>query len=157
MFLYQNKRIGGLAYPDGYLTIGEVTYPINWWNNAAQRTLHGVTLAADIPQPDPHLYNSTENDNGAWNSSPRDPGVIAAEDAAAALRLADEVDKAAVRIDAAVRYLMTHTPVEIKTYVETAVPTPTTLATCITSITAMRGLLTKLAQAVSVGLKNDLR
>ena len=93
-------------------------------------------------------------------------GAIAAADPKSAEQLAAEaqasIDAAALaeaKTDAALRYLVTHTPTEITTYVRNQVNADavTSLATAQTSIKAIETLLTKLAVAVAEAVKRQLR
>jgi len=68
--IYSQRVIGGVQYPPGWFTV------------PANRLSIGVTEVADIPRPDPALFDSTENPDGTWNSAPRNPVVMAAELAA---------------------------------------------------------------------------
>ena len=57
----------------GDLTIGDVVYPINWWNDPAQRTLHGVLFEPDPPPPPPTQAEldalTAQNINSLWQSA----------------------------------------------------------------------------------------
>jgi hypothetical protein len=57
-------------------TIGETQYPAGWFLDPAEREKIGVIEVADIPQPDSALYDSTENPDGTWTSTPREPLTV---------------------------------------------------------------------------------
>lgn len=72
---------------------------------------------------------------------------LAAEQAAQALAAADAADLATAKADSVVRYIVTRTPAEINTYVQTNV----------TNLATAKDLIAKLAVAVSVLAKDKLR
>lgn len=153
MFLFEGKRIGGPAYPDGKVlftnviadgvNIGDVVRTIDWWIDPAHRVQHGVIEAADIPRPDPHLYDSTENPDGTWTSVPRDPSVIAAEDAAAAQAVQDLADAQAAKGYAKLRALATMTPAQIQTWCDNNITTTAAERDAIKTLAVAVGVLAR--------------
>jgi len=74
--------LNGLKFdPYPQRTIGDTQYPRGWFLDPLERAKIGVVEVADIPRPDPRMFDSTENPDGSWTSTPRDPAIIAAEDA----------------------------------------------------------------------------
>ena len=116
----------------GDIEINKQIYPLQWWlspvDGAAHRLESGVGLVADIPQPDSHLFNSVKNPDGTWTSTPRDPAVIAAEDAVIAQAVKDAADLAAVKAMTAIQTFVAMTPAQVDTYITNNV---TSLATVI--------------------------
>lgn len=60
-------------------TIEETQYPRGWFLDPSEREKMGIVEVDDIPRPHPALYDSVENPDGTWTSTPRDPAVIEAE------------------------------------------------------------------------------
>lgn len=69
-------------------------YPPFHFADAVERERVGITEVADIPQPDPALFDSTPNPDGTWTSTPKDPAVIEAERKARAYSEANAVREA---------------------------------------------------------------
>lgn len=86
MFLYNGIKFN----PDIQHVIGDTQYPRGWFTDAAERAKLGIIEVADIPRPDPMFFDATENADGSWTSTPRDPTVIAADQIAILINLLEQ-------------------------------------------------------------------
>lgn len=59
--------------------IGDIQYPQGWFWDIAERRKLGIIEVADTLRPDPALFDSTENADGTWTSTPRSPALIEEE------------------------------------------------------------------------------
>lgn len=67
MYLFNNLKFDVFAQQ----VIGDTQYPRGWFLDATKRGKLGITEVPDIPRPDTANFNSTENPDGTWSSTPR--------------------------------------------------------------------------------------
>lgn len=116
-----------------------IAFPLD----AGMQTYYGVRYQVPPAEPDSHIYTWVLNNDGTYTTTPRDPAVIAAEDAEVAAAAQRAADIAAAKAYAKLVTLQNMTPAEVQAWVEANITTLATTKDMIKTLAVAVGILAR--------------